>query len=96
MYRKFGQLGALSFEQGPKEANPPTRDTQKGEYRVAPLMAGQMPVAVVFGGERQVDSHLPRPRPVVEATLCPPAAVSSTSFSHFLSLRLRRRLGAWS
>ena len=48
---------------------------------VAPLMAGQMPVAVVPGGKRQVDSHNPRPQPVVEATLCPPAADSSTSFS---------------
>ena len=31
-----------------KETNPPTGgDTQKGEYGVVPLMAGQMPVVVV-------------------------------------------------
>ena len=37
----------MSFELGIKETNPPTRDTQKGEHGVGPLMAGQMLVVVV-------------------------------------------------
>ena len=47
-----------------------------GEYWVVPLMAGQMPVVIVPGGERQVDSPPfapPPPFPVLP----------------FLSLRLR-------
>ena len=48
---------ALSFELGLKKTNPPTGGIQKGEYGVVPLMAGQMPVVVVPGGERQVDRH---------------------------------------
>ena len=36
----------MSCELGLKETNPPTGDTQKGEYWVVPLMAGQVPVVV--------------------------------------------------
>ena len=52
----FG-LGAVkflkerSFELGLKETNPPTGDTQNREFWVVPLMAWQMPVVIVPGGE---------------------------------------------
>ena len=49
---------ALSFELVLIETNPPTGSTQnRGSIGVAPLMAGQMPVVVVPGGEFAVANH---------------------------------------
>ena len=44
---------------------------------VAPQTAGQMPVVVFSGGERQVHLRGQRPRPMAAVVLCPSAAVSS-------------------